>query len=200
MIFDIIIIVLGNLAFLYLFWKKLHDDYTADEIFSSAYYIILFITLFVVFFLRFAPQFWFWGSVLGIALGSLYSHKKNNLRSMELVESLVISLLPGLLLIYLLNYIRLREISSLFFVIVISFLIGVYRLLNKHYKKFSWYKSGKVGLSGLLVLGIFFLIRSAVAISFVFVLSFAGKYEVYFSGISAFFFFLAVFHLARRAN
>jgi hypothetical protein len=87
---------------------------------------------------------------------------------------------------------------SLLAAVATLILIVTFYFFETKYKNFSWYKSGKVGFSGLAVLGIFFLVRALVALSFSFVLSFAGKFESVFSGITAFLFFLGVFNLARQ--
>ena len=47
-------------------------------------------------------------------------------------------------------------------------------------------------------MGAFFLARAVVAMVLPFMLSFSGKYEVFLSGIVAFFSFMGVFNLARQ--
>ncbi|KKT33345.1 MAG: hypothetical protein UW21_C0012G0005 [Candidatus Woesebacteria bacterium GW2011_GWB1_44_11b] len=54
-----------------------------------------------------------------------------------------------------------------------------------------------MGFSGLLVAGLFFLIRAGVATAFPTVLSFVGGVEGTVSGIVAFAFFLGLYNLSR---
>lgn len=132
----------------------------------------------------------------GLTLGILRYH----LKVFESLEAAVISLLPWLGLIFLSDSIKASELSSLIGSLVIFSLIILFFLFDKHYKKFSWYKSGRIGFSGLTISGLFFLVRTAVAASFPFVLSFGGMHDVYLSGIVAFASFLAVFNLAETKN
>ena len=78
---SIIIGVLGFLPFLFVFWKRLKEDYSSSQIFESGFYIIFAIAFFVLIFAfglsRFLPPssifspagLWFWGGVVGFAVG-----------------------------------------------------------------------------------------------------------------------------------
>ncbi|KKR72565.1 MAG: hypothetical protein UU16_C0039G0017 [Candidatus Woesebacteria bacterium GW2011_GWA2_40_7] len=185
----------GFLISLFVFWRKLKDDYSSQIIFSLAFFILLGV------FLGYAVSRWafsnwfFWlelaGAFIGLTLGVL----KFKTRFYEILEAMVVSILPVLAIFFLNDSVSNSSLVSFIAFTTILFLIFVYYLLDVHYKEFSWYKSGKIGFSGLAVLGLLFLIRAGVAIFYTGVLSFVGKSEVFFSGIFAFTSFLVIFNL-----
>jgi len=107
--------------------------------------------------------------------------------------------LPWIALIFLGDSVVKSSLSSFLGFLAILVFILVYYYFDSHYKKFSWYKSGKIGFSGLVTLGIIFLVRAGVAVSESVVLSFVDKYEAAFSATAALFCFLAVFNLGRKS-
>ena len=189
--------VLGILIFLFLFWKRLKEDYISNQVFSTAFSVVLAIILFNILARIFFPAWWFWASFFGISLSLLFGVLRYRLRIFETVEASVISLLPWLGLTFLIDSVSNSNLTSSVGAAAISVLIVAFFLLDKHYKSFSWYKSGRVGFSGLTILGLFFLSRAAIAASITNVLSFSGKYEVFLSAVLAFVSFLLVFNLAR---
>ncbi len=112
----------------------------------------------------------------------------------------MIGLLPWLGIIFLWNFIVNRDVATGIGVLIISVLLFAYLLLNMHYKTFSWYRSGRVGFSGLTILGTFFLIRAAIAIFFPNMLSFTGIFDAIISGLISFAAFIAVFNLSRKVQ
>ena len=191
-------ILIGNLIFLYIFWKKLKEDYTSEIIFTSAFYILAGMVLGLVFALKIKTDLWFWLSFVGLVIGFSLTIIKYKLRLMETVEAVVIAVLPSLVLIFLSDSIRNQSYDSFFQSILTLILIILFFIFDKHYKKFTWYKSGRIGFSGLTTLGLFFLLRALVANWFPFMLSFFGKKEVYLSASMAFVSFLGLFNLTRQ--
>src|SRR3989344_7588111 len=76
-------------------------------------------------------------------------------------------------------------------------MIFVYYYFDQHYKNFSWYKSGKLGFSGLAVLTLIFITRALLAIFTDGVLSFVSKYEVIASGLGTVIALLLIFRLGK---
>ena len=146
----------------------------------------------------FLTAWWFWLSLLSVLVALFLAIKRYRLRVFETLEAQVISLLPWLSLLFLADSIINSNIHSLVGFILITLLIILFFIFDKHYKRFTWYKSGRVGFSGLTILGLFFLIRALVALKFDNVLSFSGKNEVYFSAVLAFSSFLILFNLSRQ--
>ncbi len=190
--------LIGLLLFLFIFWKKLKEDYIPIQIFNSASFIVVFLLAATLVSDKFFQASKFWLSFSGIGIGLTIGIARYRLRIFETIEATIIGLFPWLALTFLADAIVNSSTSSLIASGVIVIFIGLYLFLDKHYKRFSWYKSGRVGFAGLTVLGIFFLIRAFVAAVFDNMLSFAMNYEALLSGVAAFVSFLAVFNLARQ--
>lgn len=197
MLSSIVTTALGFLLFLFLFWKKLKEDYPSDFIFSTAILVLLGVVSGALASAKFLPSWWFWFSILGSFLGFLVGLFRFRLRFFEGLEALIISLLPLSLLIFLGDAIKNSSLSSLVYSVGTLGLFGLYYFLNAHYKNFTWYRSGRVGFAGLSTGGLFFLLRAGIAIFSPTVLSFVDKFEVMLSGIAAFTLFLLVFNLGR---
>lgn len=190
--------LLGILIFLFIFWKMLKEDYVGEIIFSSSSFILLGIFVGYILSLRFIPPWFFWLEFIGAIFGLLISINRFKVRFYEAMEASLVGLLPWLGLTFLLDSITSSSLVSFIAFLTCLALIFFYYFLNLKYKSFSWYRSGKIGFSGLSVLGIIFLIRSSVAIFLIPVLSFVGKAEVFVSGSLAFTAFLLIFNLARK--
>ncbi len=198
MIVNIIFNIVGVLLFFFLFWKKLKEDYGSESIFTFAVFIAVGIGVFSFVSLKLLPQWWFWVNCLGATLGFTLGMLKFKFRFFESLEATTIGLLPWLSFIFLQDAISHMSPSSLIAFIVLLLVIAFYAFLDAHYKKLTWYKSGKVGFSGLMTLGLFFLIRTAVAAGFPSMLSFLGPIDSIISGVIAFTSFLLVFNLSRQ--
>jgi len=188
----------GVFIFLYLFWKRLKDDYLSEQLFTTSIYALSGIGLgFII--SRFLFQaWWFWLVVLGVVLGAGIGILKFRLRVFEVIEALAFSLLPWIGLTFVSDSITHLSLPSFLGFVVCVLLLALFIYFDRHYKGFSWYSSGRVGFSGLLILGIFFSIRALVAIFFPFVLSFVGKQEPPAAGLAAILFYFLVFNLAKR--
>lgn len=198
MIENILVFFLGALFFLFLFWKRLKEDYVSKDIFSTAFYILAGITLSWLVSRNFLPQWWFWLALLGVVLGGTWAVVKFRLRVFEVLEALVFGLLPWLSLIFLLDAVKNENTLSLIgFLVILIFLLS-FVAIDSRYKRFTWYKSGRVGFSGLIILGFFFLLRTFIAGSFTDMLSFAGRPDSVLSGTVAFISFLMIFNIARQ--
>jgi hypothetical protein len=198
MLSGILTSLLGIVLFLFLFWKRLKEDYLGSQIFSTAFYVLVGILAGFILSRRFFPLAWFWAEIVGIALGFSLGVLRYKLRLFEVLEALGMSLLPWLGIYFLKDSIESTSLVSFLAFFGVTCLITLYAFLDSHYKNFTWYSSGKAGFSGLATLGAFFLLRAAFASFFPFVLSFVDKYEAILSGVAAFIFFLATFNLARQ--
>ena len=122
------------------------------------------------------------------------------LRIFEVVESGVLGSLSLLSLVYLYALLENGDILAGSGILICIALIILFIYFDKHYKYFTWYKSGRIGFSGLTILGLFFLIRAAVALFFSDMISFVSGYEAVLSGVLAFVSFLTVFNLAKAKS
>ncbi|MBI4153616.1 hypothetical protein HY503_01290 [Candidatus Woesebacteria bacterium] len=197
MIGSIAVTLAGIVLFLFLFWRRLKEDYPSNQIFTTAFYVLGGILLGYAVSLKVSPASWFWIELAGIILGFALGILRYKLRFFEVLEALLLGLLPWLGFIYLRDSIENSSLHSFLAFFATACLITLFAFLSSHYKHFAWYKSGRIGFSGLATLGTFFLVRAAFASFFPFVISFIGKYEAILSGAAAFIFFLATFNLAR---
>lgn len=198
MITKIIFNVLGIIVFLFLFWRRLKEDYTSSAIFSTSFYMLTGLALAFLLSGNFFPSSSFWVIFNGLSLGLAVGALRHRMRVFEAIDAASLSLLPWLGFFFLEDAIVNSSLTSLTASTVALALIILFFVLDKRYKRFSWYKSGRVGFSGLTILGLLFLLRAAVAPIYPNVLSFAGNYEPFASGIVAFVFFLLVFNLSRQ--
>lgn len=192
-----LISVLGILLFLFVFWKKLKDDYSSQIIFSSAGFILVGGVLGNLISNWVLAQWFFWMSLTGAFVGLGAAVLKYRQRFYETFEAAVISALPVVATFFLKDSVINSSLLSFGAFVAMLILGFVYYLLDANYREFSWYRSGKIGFSGLAIAGLFFLSRAGVAIFYPSVLSFVGKSEIYLSGSLAFLFFLMVFNLGR---
>ena len=94
MIANIGINILGLFIFLFVFWRKLKEDYVSEIIFSASVFILLGLLAGFIIGLKFFPSFIFWSEFIGILLGLALSVLRLKLRVYETLEAAVISFLP----------------------------------------------------------------------------------------------------------
>ncbi len=196
MIGSIVTTLAGIILFLFLFWRRLKEDYPSSQIFTTAFYVLVGILLGYGVSLKVSRESWFWIELAGIILGFGVGILRYKLRFFEVLEALTLGLLPWLGLFFLRDSIDNSSLASFLSFFAVTCLITLFVFLDSHYKNLSWYRSGRIGFSGLTTLGTLFLLRAAFASFFPFVISFV-KYEAILSGVAAFVFFLATFNLAR---
>jgi len=199
MLANIAVLILGVLVFLYIFWKRLKEDYVPEIIFKTAFCVLVGVFVSNILSNKFFPGWFLWFSFLGTLVGLTFGIFVYKVRFYEALEALVISFLPWVSLLFLSDSVVHYSLSSFIGFIAILVIIFISFWINDHYKNFSWYKSGKIGFAGLATLAIIFLIRSAIAISGIHVLSFVGqRYEAMVSGSLAFISCLLIYNLGRN--
>ena len=197
MLVNILLFALGIIILMFVFWHKLKDDYSSEIIFSSCVFIIAGI-LFGILISLLARPYWFW-LILAFALSGFgLAVIRYKLIFYEAFEAFIVAVLPITSLVFLNESIRLSNVPA--FLVFFGLICGLvfYYFFDTHYKNFSWYKSGRVGLSGLLVAGILLTLRAIFVTSAVGVLSFIGQPDIFISASSAFLLFLLAYRLARR--
>ena len=144
------------------------------------------------------PVWWFWLCFLGICVGIAIFIYRFKLKLFEIVDAVVAGLFPWLIFLYLADSAGTKSVFSLggFFILLAIYLF--YRYIDVRYKRFVWYRSGRVGFSALAVLGILFVLRSLAGFANVDMLSFVGKADIYISAIVSFLVFFGMYHLARK--
>lgn len=198
---------IGILGFLFLFWRRLKEDYTSNLIFSFGFLIIAFMIIgFVIgFFLKtkipvspvFNPRgLWFWGAFAGGGIGLAFVFltplvgAQFKPRFFETLEALVLG--------FLFWFVSVSLFSSPLFSIFTAALFPLFYFLNKKYKTFTWYKSGKIGFAGLSIFGIFFLMRSIVALISPSMIFLTGRGDAIVGSILSFIFFISLYNLSEK--
>ena len=201
--------ILGVVSFLYIYWKKMRHDYTRDMVFASGFSIILLVllTTFISFYIvKYIPvtnifdssQLWFWGAVTGYIIAFSLNIINSKFKFFESLEASSIGLFAWLGFISVASGIANQDLESLLASGVVVILFMIYLVLERKYRRFTWYKSGRVGFAGLTTLGLFFLIRSGISIYGGSMLSLAGRVEIVLSSVLAFLLFFSVYHLSER--
>jgi len=193
-----IIQVFGILVFLFLFWKKLKDDDIQDQIFSTGFFAVLTCILFLLLSKFFLPKWWFWFGFWGFLIGLLGGILKFKLRIYEILDAAFFSVTPAVFIIFLYDSTRQSNWYLLEHSVLLALIFLLYLYLNRNYKKFSWYKSGRIGFAGLSATGFYFLARAVIAFWIPFMVSFVGKIEPILSGVLAFLVFLLTFNLSLK--
>lgn len=194
----IILSLLSGLSFLYLYWRRLKVDYISSQIFTSGFYIILSAGLIGFITSHYESGWWFWTGFLGAVVGLSVGILRFKMRILEAVEAASVAFLPVVSFIFLSGFVKTPGVFLAFGVVIPLLLLALFFILDKKYKGFIWYKSGRIGFAGLSVLGLFFLIRSVVAIVFSDMISFVGSADSLISGILSFISFLAIYNLAQE--
>lgn len=189
----------GALIFLFVFWRRLKDDFASEEIFKVA-----FVSLGLTFMLGiaatvYARQWFFWSSIIGLFIGGLIGVRKYKMYPAELAEAIVQSSLPLLLIVSIAVALVTNQVEMLFISMVIVLLMILFVIFDKYYKDFSWYKSGKVGFAGLATSCLFFALRAAIAYINADMLSFVPAVDVIISSVAALMFLIALVILARKS-
>lgn len=171
----------GVLFFLFIFWKRLKEDYSSDIIFESASSILIGMGLSLMVSTLFFPGYFFWSEIVGMLIGLTVMVFKFKLRFYESLESTILAGMPFVALMFFRDSIVNSSLHSFLAFVSMLVLIFLSYWLDVNYKSFTWYKSGRIGFSGLSVAIIFFVTRSIIAIVGINMLSFVGKIEPFIS-------------------
>lgn len=196
-----ILVLLGVVLALFFYWKQLRDDYTQNQIFISGFTILAAAGFGSLLGVYLSPSLnstsifmkdglWFWSGIIGFLIGFAVNQYRFKFRIFEAFEAASITLL-----IFSGFFIRDIRIFALFIL-----LFGIYLYLHNNYRKFTWYRSGKVGFAAVLTWGVLFLVRAVVfilPISQHFSGYFIGKVDVVISLICAVTAFFVFYNLAQ---
>jgi len=189
--------LIGLFVFLFLFWKKMKEDYLPNQIFSTFFYILFFMLVSYFVSINLFFSWWFWLTYLGFILGLVIGLLRFKLKFYETFEAAFLGFLICFSMHFLADSVKKLSVVSFAGFVVLVILIGIFQFINIHYKNFSWYKSGKVGFTGLVLSFLFFLVRAIAYIFYPGTLSFIPNYEIYLSSISSFIFLALTYNLSR---
>jgi hypothetical protein len=152
---------LGALLFLYLFWKRLKDDYSSYQIFSAGWCVLIGGAFMYMVSKFFGANYSFVMAETGSFLGVLIGARRFNMSLIESFEGWVIGGLGFLVMFYLMGVlVSFSPVTALNLTVVLM-LAWLFFYVNSRYKRYVWYRSGRVGFSGLLVSGFYFTFRSS---------------------------------------
>lgn len=192
--------ILGIFILIFLFWLRLKDDYHYEKIFNLVSFVLAGILIGFIS-LKFVPSvYWFWVYLIAIIASFTVGIIKLKIRFFESLDSLVISLLPYFGLYLLSQSIKNYSLSSFIGFWIVTVFVFLYFFVDANYRKFTWYKSGRVGFSGLLVAGLFFVVRSVLSVFFVDGPTIMGQLDIYISASFSFVSFLLLFNLAKKVS
>lgn len=188
----------GILVFLFIFWKRLREDYASGIIFETAFYILLGVGVTQLISFKLIPDWFFWTSILGALIGLYLGNLRFKVRFYESLEASVVGLLPWTSFVFLKDSVAKASLSSFLAFLAILLIIFIFYYVDTHFREFTWYKSGRVGFAGLSTLALIFTVRSTIALIGISVLTFSGNYEAMVSGAAALLCFVLLFNLSRK--
>ena len=188
----------GVIVFLFIFWKRLREDYSSEIIFKVAFEILAGILVGTLVLLKFPQIGFFWLAILGSLTGLILAVFGLKVRFYETFEALIIASFPWISFVFLLDSITHSSLSSFFAFIAILVFVFISYYLDAHYKNFTWYRSGKIGFAGIATAALFFVVRSSLAIFGINMVSFVSlRVEAVISGAVAFICFVLLYNLAK---
>lgn len=191
--------LIGAIVFLFIFWRKLKEDYLGSHIFTTGFYILIFLLASLLLSRQWLPEWWFWMEFLAVMAGFIIGVWRFKMRFYEVFEAVVVSILPWLALVFFADSARTLSWFSFSLSVHAALFVFFYGWINKKYKDFAWYRSGRVGFAGLSTLAFYLLTRGLLAVAFPFMLSFVGKFETLVSAAAAFICFIVIFNLSRQS-
>lgn len=198
MLVKLVLDILGVFLFLFIFWKRQKEDYSSDIVFQTVTAVLIGMGVGFLASKLFIPGWFFWTSFAGSLLGMGAMIKKYKLRFYETYESLVLAFMPIVSIMFFKDSISNSSLNSFISFVASLILIFFAYYVDMNYKGYSWYKSGKIGFTGLFVSLLFFLTRSVVAIAGLNMISFTGKIEIVISGILTIGFVFLLINLGRK--
>lgn len=198
MLVHLVIGFLGIILFLFIFWKRLKEDYSSDIIFQTAITILIGVGLGLILSKIFLQNWFFWLSFLGAILGFSLMLVKFKLKFFETFEALILAAIPMVSLMFFRDSIVNSRLNSFLAFVASLILIFLSYWVDLNYRSFNWYKSGKIGFTGLFIAFIFFLIRTVIAIFGFGVVSFVGRAEPIVSGLFTVIFLGLLIRLGRK--
>ncbi len=192
--------IIGILFLFFMLWRTLKEDYHYEKVFNLAGIVVVFQFVFLIISKYILSSFWFWLAIIGTAIGFVLTIKKQKMKFFESFEALVIGMLPWISLIYANDAIYRSSLSSFLSFWITILCIFLYFFLDSIYRGFNWYKSGRVGFSGIVTAIVFFVSRGLLSLFFRDTMSFAGSFEIYFSLSTALLLTIVLYNLSRKSE
>jgi len=172
----------GAVIFLFIFWKRLKEDYASEIVFSVSFYIFIGIFIGWLVSSNFLREWFLWVNFVGAIVGLYFGILRFRIKFFESFESLIIAGLPWLSFIFLADSVGRSSLSS--FIAFLSILIFILFFI-------TWTvifvnlrgMCRKSRVCGLATLALILLARVVSSLMKVSVLSIVPKYDFVASGV-----------------
>jgi len=178
--------IFGIFIFFFLLWRILKDDYSYEKIFNLGFLIVSGFVLSLIISNYLAKDYWFWIYLLGLASGFMFGILKQKMKFFDSFEGFVVGSLSWVSLVLITDAITKSSLSTFISFWVSLLCIFLFFFLNTVYRGFTWYKSGRVGFSGVVTAIVFFIFWAIIG------------HEPILSLTVAFFLFLLLYSLAKK--
>lgn len=187
--------ILGITLFFFFLWKRLKDDYHYEKIFNFGFFILLGLVIGYSVSGYFLKEYWFWTDLIIVSLFFVLNIIRQKMKFFETLEALIISLLPWMGFVFLSDSISKSSLSSFLLFWITLIVVFFFFLLDSQYRKFTWYKSGRVGFAGVVTGFAFFMSRIILYLIYPKTISFVPNFEIYLSATFVIVFFLLTYKL-----
>ncbi len=202
------VVVFGSLVFVFMFWRRLKEDYSSDILFSAGVSMAICTMLFSAIFFYIANFFfaksavfypegmWFWGAVVGYLIAYAVSVWRYEMKVYEVFDAAGIALLLWYAeIIFAYSIIPLYISGLAFFSAVFIFYLS-FVWLQKNYKRLSIFRNSRAGAPGLAIIGALFFVRVLAAYFVPSLVSLVGPIDIVPSSVVAFLLFFSVYNLS----
>lgn len=152
------------IVFLYVFWKRLKDDYIANQIFSVAFLSIAGFISAVIYLKLFSFNWSFWGITVGVIFGMLVGVYRFKIKLLDALNSEIVAWSPLIIGAGVFTGITLADNLM----IILSLIFGILYLSNdlilKLVQDVTKFKYGRSHISGLIVISLYMVLRFILAI------------------------------------
>lgn len=187
--------ILGITLFFFFLWKRLKDDYHYEKIFNLGFFVLLGLVIGSVVSVYFFKEYWFWTDLFIVSVFFVLNIIRQKMKFFETLEALIISLLPWMGFAFLSDSISKSSLSSFLLFWITLIVVFFFFLLDSQYRKFTWYKSGRVGFAGVVTGFAFFISRIILYLIYPKTISFIPNFEIYLSATFVIVFFLLTYKL-----
>lgn len=192
-----VLLLLSFFSYLFFLWKYLRDDYDTNKIFTFgiATYFAFMLGLFIG---TVVKEIWFWTALLAYGMMFIFMIRKNHFKVIEAIEASTPGFVITYVLILIYGLLRNEGFETIVLSVTSLLLLAIFFILKKNYKRFNWYRSGRLGFASMVVLGLLFLIRAIASVLDFGSISLIGVVGFIPSAILSFFSFFTVYNLSQR--
>lgn len=173
-----LLLFLGFFAFSFVSWRKFHEDYDPNAIFTLTLGFLMGGIPVWFLFARFFPAYSVWGFLLGGLAAGWYAARKMHFKVYEILDGVALGLVWFSLFFYIGFLIRFgwgKYFTNTLYLLVPILVLVCARYVFTGYRRFSWYPSGKIGFIGAAAGFSYFFLLLVVDFALSLVLSSPGK-------------------------